>query len=109
MTSPGRNKKTTVSSSRSKNGASADRSIQALLNGGKNLEIIVAALLLTGKLNVDSVTIFKQATLLVGLTGKYKTLIKNANVDNMVKFLNDNGDMTIDEVLQAFTQKSQKG
>jgi hypothetical protein len=108
MTSPGRNKKTTVSSSRSKNGTNADRSIQALLTGGKNLEIIVAALLLTGKLNVDSVTIFKQATLFVGLTGKYKTLIKNSNVDNMVKFLNDNGDMTLDEVLQAFTQKTQK-
>lgn len=108
MASPGRNKKSQISSAGSKSRSSTDRSIQELLKGGKNLEIIVAALLLTGKLHVDSVTLYRQATLLVGLTGKYKTLTQSSNVDNMVQFLNDNGNMTLDEVIQAFSQKGQK-
>ncbi|MGG1616744.1 hypothetical protein ACIFQM_02080 [Paenibacillus sp. NRS-1782] len=91
-----------------KNGLNSNSSIFSALQG-KNVEVIVAALLLTGKLHVDSVTLYRQATLLVGLTGKYKTLAADpSNVDNMVKFLNDNGNMTLDQVIQAFQKKMQK-
>lgn len=75
---------------------------------GKNVDFLVAALLATGKLTVDSVTLFRQATLVVGLTGKYKTLSDNSNVDKMVQFLNDNRNMTLDEVIQAFQKKTRK-
>ncbi|MNI18548.1 hypothetical protein D3C76_1217700 [compost metagenome] len=87
---------------KAKNGSS----IQDLLQN-HNLEIVVAALLLTGKLRVDAVQLFRQATMIVSLTGKYKTLanMNNSNVSNMIKFLNDNGDMTLDEVIQAFKSK----
>lgn len=74
---------------------------------GKNLEIIVAALLVTGKLRVDSVQLFRQASMVIGLTGKYKTIanMNNSNVNKMVKFLNENGNMTLDEVIEAFNKK----
>lgn len=88
-----------------KNGLNSNSAIFSALQG-KNVEVLVAALLLTGKLNVDSVTLYRQATLFLGLTGKYKTLASTpSNVDNMVKFLNDNGNMTLDQVIQAFSQK----
>lgn len=82
-------------------------SILSALNG-KNAEVIVAALLLTGKLAFDGVTLFKDATMIVTLTGKYKTLGNNGNVDKMVKFLNENGNMTLDEVIQAFRVQTGK-
>ncbi|MNW39730.1 hypothetical protein D3C74_168230 [compost metagenome] len=100
------NKSKTTSASKknckSKNGSSVPDLFQ-----GKNMEIIVAALLVTGKLRVDAVQLFRQATMIVSLTGKYKTLanMNNSNVSNMVKFLNENGDMTLDEVIQAFKSK----
>ncbi|AJY77513.1 hypothetical protein VN24_04910 [Paenibacillus beijingensis] len=72
---------------------------------GKNMEIIVAALLLTGKLHVDSVTLYREATLIIGLTGKYKTLGNFSNLDNMVNFIKDNKDMTLDEVIRTFQKK----
>ncbi|QOT00011.1 hypothetical protein JNUCC42_04460 [Brevibacterium sp. JNUCC-42] len=77
-------------------------SILNCLNGN-NLELIVAVLLLTGKLRVDAVQLFRQATMIVSLTGKYITLgdLNNKNVDNMLKFLNNNGNMTVDEIIQA--------
>lgn len=82
----------------------------ALLNGnlnGKKLEFIVAALLVSGKLRVDNVTLFREATLVVALTGKYKTLqnLTPTNTDKLVEFLNQNGDMTLDDVMKAFQQK----
>lgn len=72
---------------------------------GQRLEWIVAALLLSGKLRVDSVQLFRQATMFISLTGKYKTLANQSNVENMIKFLNDNGNMTLDEMLQALKKK----
>ncbi len=74
---------------------------------GRSLELIVASLLLTGKLRVDAVQLFRQATMIVSLTGKYLTLddLNNKNVDNMLKFLNDNGNVTVDEIFQAFKKK----
>ncbi|KQL43982.1 hypothetical protein AN963_21285 [Brevibacillus choshinensis] len=74
---------------------------------GNNLELIVAVLLLTGKLRVDAVQLFRQATMIVSLTGKYITLgdLSNNNVDNMLKLLNDNGNMTVDEMIQGLKNK----
>ncbi|QDS32771.1 hypothetical protein [Brevibacillus brevis] len=74
---------------------------------GPNLEILVAVLLLTGKLRVDSVQLFRQATMIVGLTGEFITLgdLNNKNVDNMLKFLNDNGSMTVDDIISALKKK----
>ncbi|MDR7314439.1 hypothetical protein [Brevibacillus nitrificans] len=79
---------------------------------GTSLELIVASLLLTGKLRVDSVQLFRQATMIVGLTGKYITLDdlnnnnNNSNVDSMVKFLNENGNGTVDEIFHALKKKT---
>lgn len=89
---------------KAKNGSSVHDLLQ-----NHNLEIVVAALLLTGKLRVDSVQLFRQATMIVSLTGKYKTLagMNNSNVNNMINFLNNNGNMTLDEVIQAFKSKTQ--
>ncbi|XOS92890.1 hypothetical protein ACLMAB_03880 [Brevibacillus laterosporus] len=50
---------------------------------------------------------FRQATMIVSLTGKYITLgdLNNKNVDNMLKILNDNGNMTVDEIIQVLNKK----
>lgn len=110
MASLGKNKKTASNGARdgkAKPGASDNASIFAALQG-KNMEILVAALLLTGKLRVDSVTLYRQATVVIGLTGKYKTLGGFSNLEHMVGFLSDNKNMTLDEVVRAF-QKSENG
>ncbi|KNB69335.1 hypothetical protein [Brevibacillus reuszeri] len=84
-------------------------SISHCLNGN-NLEFLVAVLLLTGKLRVDAVQLFRQATMIVSLTGKYITLgdVGNENVDNMLKFLNENGNMTVDDIIHALKKKMDK-
>ncbi|MFE6077007.1 hypothetical protein ACFVQB_21315 [Paenibacillus sp. NPDC057886] len=99
----GKNRKSNKSSNKT-------NAANALLNGnlnGKKLEFIVAALLVSGKLRVDNVTLFREATLVVALTGKYKTLqnLTPTNTDKLVEFLNQNGDMTLDDVMKAFQQK----
>ncbi len=68
----------------------------------------MAILLLTGKLRVDAVQLFRQATMIVSLTGKYITLgdLNNKNVDNMLKVLNDNGNMTVDEIIQTLKKEN---
>ncbi|MFD3257705.1 MULTISPECIES: hypothetical protein [Paenibacillus] len=93
MASPSKNGKSKTSSSKSKK--------------NKSLEYTVAALLLTGKLRVDSVQLFREASLVITLTGQYKTLAMNGtNIDKMVKFLDNNGDMTLNEVIEALKKKS---
>lgn len=94
MASPSNNGKSKTSSSKSKK--------------NKSLEYTVAALLLTGKLRVDSVQLFREASLVVTLTGQYKTLasMNGSNIDRMVKFLDNNGDMTLNEVIAALKKKS---
>ncbi|GGH37910.1 hypothetical protein [Paenibacillus segetis] len=74
----------------------------------KSLEVIVASLLLTGKLKVDSVELFREASTVISLVGKFNTLsdLGNPNIDKMTKFLDDNGDMTLDEVFTAFKKKT---
>lgn len=106
--SNGKKKQSTNSSSSNgkKKQSTNSSSILHCLNGN-NLELIVAVLLLNGKLRVDAVQLFRQATMIVSLTGKYITLgdLSNKNVDNMLKFLNDNGNMAVDDIIQALKKK----
>jgi hypothetical protein len=82
--------------------------IQDLL-GGKQLEFVAAALLLTGKLQVDSVELFRGSPVInVNLIGKYTN--QNNNKSNPLSdFLDQNGDMTIDDIFDAFKNKVDKG
>ncbi|WP_342480583.1 hypothetical protein NST07_27910 [Paenibacillus sp. FSL L8-0340] len=68
----------------------------------------MAALLLTGKLKVDSVQMFTDASLLVSLVGKYKSLgnLNDSNVDKLVSFLDDNSSLTLNEIMAALKKKS---
>src|SRR5699024_4596481 len=76
--------------------ALADFSIQDLLKG-KNLEIVAAALLLTGKLKVDSVELFRMSPVVnVTLVGKYVTR-ETKKMNALANFLEENGDLTLDE------------
>ncbi|HEX6594379.1 MAG TPA: hypothetical protein VF095_07305 [Bacillota bacterium] len=83
-------------------------SMQDLLKG-KNLELVAASLLLSGKLKVDSVELFRMSPVVnVTLIGKYvtrETDKTNASAD----FLEENGDLTLDEVFDAFQKRMQKG
>ncbi|HEY4601492.1 MAG TPA: hypothetical protein VIG73_09525 [Cerasibacillus sp.] len=72
----------------------------------KKLEIVAAALLLTGKLKVDSVEIFRDSPVVnVTLIGQYKTMNNN---NKMVDFIDENGDMTLNEIVEAFNIISQR-
>ncbi|WP_338540229.1 hypothetical protein [Paenibacillus tundrae] len=88
-----------------------ENAASSLLGGnlkGRNLELIVAALLVSGKLRVDAVTLFREATLVVELVGQYKTLqqITPSNQDKLVQFLDEiGGDMTLNDVIRAFQQR----
>ncbi|AIQ54471.1 hypothetical protein [Paenibacillus sp. FSL R7-0331] len=74
----------------------------------KGLEFAVAALLLTGKLKVDSIQMFTDASLLVSLVGKYISLsnLSQSNVDKLVSFLDDNSGLTLHEIMTALKQKA---
>ncbi len=100
MTSLGKRKK--QPNNQTKNRKKSESSILDSLQGN-NIELIVAALLVTGKLRVDAVQLFRQATMIVSLTGQYKTLKKmdNTNVNNLIDFINNNGDLTLDELIQG--------
>ncbi|WP_405153377.1 hypothetical protein [Paenibacillus sp. FSL K6-0108] len=95
---------------KSNKGSTKTNAANTLLNGnlkGKNLEIIVAALLVSGRLRVDAVTLFREATLVVELVGQYKTLQKMtpSNADKVVQFLDEMGDVTLDDVVRAFQKR----
>ncbi|MHA0855537.1 hypothetical protein [Paenibacillus sp. CMAA1364] len=100
MTSFNKKKKQTTNS---KKNCNKDNATTLDLLNGKNLEIVVAALLITGKLRVDAVQLFRQATMIVSLTGQYKTLQKmnNSKVNNLIDFINNNGNLTLDELMQG--------
>lgn len=69
----------------------------------KKLDIIAAALLITGKLKVDSVEMFRDSSAVnVTLVGKYKTK-NNKRVNNMIDFIDENGDITLNEVVEAMS------
>jgi hypothetical protein len=83
-------------------------SIHDLFNEGKCLDIVAAALLLTGKLKVDSVEIFRGSPIIsVTLLGKYLTCDKK-KTNALLEFLEEHGDMTLDEVFEAFQKRIEK-
>ncbi|GAA0603870.1 hypothetical protein GCM10009001_21190 [Virgibacillus siamensis] len=73
----------------------------------RNLEIVAAALLVTGKLKIDYVTVYRdEPTVDVLITGELpQPNSKNNNMNRMAKFLKDNGDMTINDVMGAINQR----
>lgn len=76
---------------------------------GKNLELIVAALLLSGKLKVDSVELFRvEPVVAVSLLGEYLQPEKD-NTNALATFLEENGDITLDDVFEVFQQRMEKG
>src|SRR5699024_6509103 len=76
---------------------------------GNNLELIVAALLLAGKLNVDSVELFRvEPVVAVTLLGKYFQPERD-NENALAAFLEENGDLTLDDVFEALQQRMEKG
>lgn len=71
---------------------------------GKDLEIIAASLLLLGKLKVDSVLLYRNSpTVSVTLIGAFQNDSKNSN--KMADFLNENGDITIDEIFDGIQKR----
>lgn len=78
--------------------------VQDLLQG-KDLDIIAASLLLLGKLKVESVQLFRNSpTITVTLLGQYRST-QDDKANNMAKFLEQNGDMTIDDVFAALNKR----
>lgn len=76
---------------------------------GKHLDIVAAALLLTGKLKVDSVELFRGSpVVVVTLLGKYCTK-ENKKANALSDFLEENGNMTLDDVFEAFQKRMEKG
>ncbi|MFZ3579795.1 hypothetical protein, partial [Virgibacillus sp. DJP39] len=72
------------------------------LLGGKELEIVAAALLLTGKLKVDAVQVFRNSPVVsIILLGQYETT-KDRKTNDLIDFMKKNGDMTLEEVTNAF-------
>lgn len=86
----------------------ANYTLQDLLKG-KRLEIITAALLLSGKLKVDAVTFFRGSTVIqVGLLGQLNQKGSNNNNSKsnaLADFLAENGDLTIDDIIAAFQKR----
>ncbi|MFB5663970.1 hypothetical protein [Alteribacillus sp. HJP-4] len=77
--------------------------IDDLFKGG-NLDIIAAVLLLTGKLKVDSVEVYRSDPAVnVRLVGEF--LSRSSKADKMSKFLKENGDMTVDDILEAIRNR----
>ncbi|WP_252503844.1 hypothetical protein [Sporosarcina sp. Marseille-Q4943] len=75
---------------------------------GKDLEIIAASLLLLGKLKVDSVELYRNSpSVSVTLIGAFQNDSKNNN--KMADFLNENGDITIDEIFDGIQQRMNRG
>lgn len=72
---------------------------------GNDLEIVAASLLLLGKLKVESVEIYRnEPTISVNLVGQFQQPT-SPKVDELTKFFEDNGDMTIDEVFESIKQR----
>ncbi|WP_430785777.1 hypothetical protein VBD025_12040 [Virgibacillus flavescens] len=71
---------------------------------GKQLEIVAAYLLLSGKLKVESVEIFTNEPIVsVNLIGQYKGQNKQ-NESSLFEFMKENN-MTPEDVLQVFNNR----
>lgn len=76
---------------------------------GKQLDWVAAALLLTGKLKVDSVGLFRDSpAVTVTLLGKFGDETNDDKSNDLVDFLDKNGDMTIDHVFSAFQKRMER-
>lgn len=73
----------------------------------KKLEFIAAALLLSGELIVDSVELDRRGGVVVSLLGAFKTK-DTQKVQDLTSFLENNKDMTLDEVFTAFKNQLKK-
>ncbi|WP_158738571.1 hypothetical protein [Alteribacillus sp. YIM 98480] len=88
-----------------KNNSSLPPYTVADLLNGHNLDIIAAVLLVTGKLKVNTVEIYRgEPTVEVHLIGDYKNGT-NDKATKMADFLKENGDMTVDDVMEAIKQR----
>ncbi|SDH81756.1 hypothetical protein SAMN05192534_11244 [Alteribacillus persepolensis] len=75
--------------------------VNDLLNGS-NLDVIAAVLLLTGRLKVESVQVYRGYPIIqVTLLGEYKRVSPKEKADKMADFLKENDDITIDDVMEA--------
>jgi len=75
---------------------------------GKDLEIIAASLLLLGKLKVDSIQLYRNSpTVSVTLIGAFQNGSQKNN--KMADFLNENGDITIDEIFEGIQNRMNNG
>ncbi|MCF6093327.1 hypothetical protein L1765_04865 [Microaerobacter geothermalis] len=70
----------------------------------KNLEIVAAALLISGELKVDNITLSREGEVTLELIGKFKK-VDNKQVMELYNFLKKNGDMTMDDVFEAFKRR----
>jgi radical SAM superfamily enzyme with C-terminal helix-hairpin-helix motif len=71
-----------------------------------NIEIIVAVLLLTGKLRFDSLQLYREASLIINLVGKYETLVNlnGKDIDQMLNLFNDKDKTTLKSIVDNFKQ-----
>jgi len=73
---------------------------------GRNLEFIAAALLITGKLRINYISIYRDEpridTLLTGELMQSNS--KNSNMSRIRELLKDNGDMTVNDMIDAIHQ-----
>jgi len=98
-----------VSSAGKLNPRIEDISVQDLLRG-KQLEIVTAALLITGKLKVDVISVFRDSPVIsVNLLGQFRTKPVPSDKSNaLAQFLEENGDMTIDDIIDAISKRMSK-
>jgi|SRR5699024_2734480 hypothetical protein len=74
---------------------------------GRNLEIIAAALLLTGKLRINYISIYRDEPRIDALlTGKFmQSDSKKSNIDQLRDLLENNGDMTVNDLFNSIHQR----
>lgn len=87
--------------------ANQSYSISDLLKGN-DLDIVAASLLLLGKLKVSSVQLYRgQPVVEVTLVGEFKST-DNQKGNAMADFLEQNGDMTLDDVFDGIRRQINK-
>ncbi|WP_018922996.1 hypothetical protein [Salsuginibacillus kocurii] len=81
------------------------------LFSGKHLEIVTAALILSGKLDVYSIELFRTDPLVgVYLIGGFPSFPENNEngIEPLAKFMEDNPDMTVAELIQRFEENKKE-
>ncbi|BAU27355.1 hypothetical protein DFP93_102401 [Aneurinibacillus soli] len=82
------------------------------LFSSKQLEIITAALLLSGELVTDAIEFGRDGGIVVSLVGKLQNPCQKNPQENRVgelaHFLRNNGTITLDEILAALKQRMQE-